>query len=109
MGSFYDWVVSLRSVSLSVIKLFRSFPVMVISGHGHFRSFSFFNQWLISVIVISGHYRFCNPCLIFAPKLLNQHALKGQKILAQGNALGYYGCKPVALKGQKLSSQDNIL
>ena len=31
MGSFYDWVVSLRSVSLSVIKLFRSFQVMVIS------------------------------------------------------------------------------
>ena len=27
----------------------------------------------------------------------------------QGNALGYYGCKPVALKGQKLSSRDNIL
>ena len=63
MGSFYDWVVSLRSVSLSVIKLFRSF--------------SFFNQWLIS-----------------AQKLQDQHALKGQKLLAQGNALGYYGCKP---------------
>ena len=78
MGSFYDWVVSLRSVSLSVIKLFRSF--------------SFFNQWLIS-----------------AQKLQDQHALKGQKLLAQGNALGYYGCKPVALKGQKLSSRDNIL
>ena len=30
------------------------------------------------------------------------HALKGQKPLAQGNALGYCGCKPVALKGQKL-------
>ena len=26
-----------------------------------------------------------------------QHALKGQKLLAQGNALGYYGRKPVAL------------
>ena len=25
------------------------------------------------------------------------HALKGQKLLAQGNALGYYGRKPVAL------------
>ena len=37
------------------------------------------------------------------------HALKGQKLLAQGNALGYCGCKPVALKGQKLSSRDNIL
>ena len=92
MDSFYDWVVSLRSVSLSVIKLFRSFPVMVIFGHGHFRSFSFFNQWLIS-----------------AQKLQDQHALKGQKLLAQGNALGYCGCKPVALKGQKLSSRDNIL
>ena len=78
MGSFYDWVVSLRSVSLSFF--------------GHFRSFSFFNQWLIS-----------------AQKLQDQHALKGQKLLAQGNALGYCGCKPVALKGQKLSSRDNIL
>ena len=26
-----------------------------------------------------------------------QYALKGQKLLAQGIALGYYGCKPVAL------------
>ena len=26
-----------------------------------------------------------------------QHALKGQKLLAQGNALGNYGHKPVAL------------
>ena len=25
------------------------------------------------------------------------HALKGQKLLAQGNALGNYGSKPVAL------------
>ena len=33
-----------------------------------------------------------------------QHALKGQKLLAQGIALGYYGSKPAALKGQKLSS-----
>ena len=30
------------------------------------------------------------------------YALKGQKLLAQGNALGNKGCKPVALKGQKL-------
>ena len=30
------------------------------------------------------------------------HALKGQKLLAQGSALGIYGRKPVALKGQKL-------
>ena len=27
----------------------------------------------------------------------SQHALKGQKLLAQGNALGYYERKPVAL------------
>ena len=32
-----------------------------------------------------------------------QHALKGQKLLAQGTALGYYDRKPVALQGQKLS------
>ena len=31
-----------------------------------------------------------------------QHALKGQKLLAQGIALGNHGRKPVALKGQKL-------
>ena len=31
------------------------------------------------------------------------HALKGQKLLAQGNTLGTDGRKPVALKGQKLS------
>ena len=31
-----------------------------------------------------------------------QHALKGQKLLAQGSALGYHVRKPVALKGQKL-------
>ena len=30
------------------------------------------------------------------------YALKGQKLIAQGIALGYYGRKPVALKGQKL-------
>ena len=30
------------------------------------------------------------------------HALKGQKLLAQGIALGNYGRNPVALKGQKL-------
>ena len=29
--------------------------------------------------------------------MLAPHALKGQKLLAQGNALGYYGRKPVAL------------
>ena len=30
------------------------------------------------------------------------YALKGQKLLAQGNTLGNKGRKPVALKGQKL-------
>ena len=33
-----------------------------------------------------------------------QYALKGQKLLAQGIALGNHGRKFVALKGQKLSS-----
>ena len=27
----------------------------------------------------------------------SQHALKGQKLIAQGNALGNYGRKPVAM------------
>ena len=35
--------------------------------------------------------------------VLHPHALKGQKLLAQGIALGICGCKLVALKGQKLS------
>ena len=35
-------------------------------------------------------------------KLQKQHALKGQKLLAQGIALGDYGRKTVALQGQKL-------
>ena len=32
-----------------------------------------------------------------AQKLQKQHALKGQKLLAQGSARGYYGRKTVAL------------
>ena len=32
-----------------------------------------------------------------AQKFQKQHALKGQKLLAQGIALGYYGRTPVAL------------
>ena len=28
------------------------------------------------------------------------HALKGQKLLAQGSALGYFDAKPVALSGR---------
>ena len=43
-------------------------------------------------------YHKCNKSLAsFTP-----HALKGQKLLAQGSALGYHVRKPVALKGQKL-------
>ena len=34
-----------------------------------------------------------------------QHALKGQKLLAQGIALGYSGFYEYALKGQKLYKQ----
>ena len=34
--------------------------------------------------------------------LYGWNALKGQKLLAQGNALGYYVRKLVALLGQKL-------
>ena len=37
-----------------------------------------------------------------------QHALKGQKLLAQGNALGYHERKPVALYGQKLYISQRI-
>ena len=37
------------------------------------------------------HTNVC-PTQMYAP-----HALKGQKLLAQGIALGYYGRKPVAL------------
>ena len=37
-----------------------------------------------------------------AQKLQKQHALKGQKLLAQGSALGNHGRKFVALQGQKL-------
>ena len=34
---------------------------------------------------------------ILNSRKLTPHALKGQKLLAQGIALGYYGRKPVAL------------
>ena len=33
---------------------------------------------------------------------ISRHALKGQKLLAQGSALGNVGKNKVALKGQKL-------
>ena len=42
--------------------------------------------------------KFCpiRPVLLHAP-CFAPYALKGQKLLAQGIALGYYGRKPVAL------------
>ena len=39
---------------------------------------------------------------------IKQHALKGQKLLAQGIALGNNDSKRVALKGQKLSNTRKI-
>ncbi len=39
-----------------------------------------------------GHFIYYSSFSSFAP-----HALKGQKLLAQGSALGYFGRKPVAL------------
>ena len=45
------------------------------------------NQKLLFQVGSSLKFRkFCAP-----------HALKGQKLLAQGSALGYFGRKPVAL------------
>ena len=41
-----------------------------------------------SIVIILSYWTFAS----FAP-----HALKGQKLLAQGNALGNYGRNPVAL------------
>ena len=52
---------------------------------------------------------------LFAPHALNeqkpikQHALKGQKLLAQGSALGYFVRNLVALKGQKLYILQRII
>ena len=37
-----------------------------------------------------------------------QHALKGQKLLAQGSALGYHVPKPVACKGKSIKTPGNI-
>ncbi len=39
-----------------------------------------------------GHFIYYSSFVNFAP-----HALKGQKLLAQGSALGYFGRKSVAL------------
>ena len=49
------------------------------------------------------HALYCpiRPVLLHAP-CFAPYALKGQKLLAQGIALGNYGRKLVALKGQKL-------
>ncbi len=38
------------------------------------------------------HTPYKAPYVLYGP-----YALKGQKLLAQGIALGYHGCKPVAL------------
>ena len=51
---------------------------------------------------------------LFAPHALNgqkpiKHALKGQKLLAQGSALGYFVRNLVALKGQKLYILQRII
>ena len=52
---------------------------------------------------------------LFAPHALNgqkpikQLALKGQKLLAQGSALGYFVRNLVALKGQKLYILQRII
>jgi len=43
------------------------------------------------------HVEIITPCAVE----ITQYALKGQKLLAQGDALGDYGRQPVALKGQK--------
>ena len=54
---------------------------------------------------LAAHGRSFSTCTVeFTP-----YALKGQKLLAQGIALGNYEHKPVALKGQKLynTSQPN--
>ena len=44
-----------------------------------------------------------------AQKLQKQHALKGQKLLAQGSALGIMAKNKDALKGQKLCILPGIL
>ena len=38
---------------------------------------------------------------------ITQHALKGQKLLAQGSALGYYVRKLVALTGRQVCEHNN--
>jgi|GEM_PF-527770 len=42
------------------------------------------------------HVEIITPCAVE----ITQYALKGQKLLAQGDALGDYGRQPVALKGR---------
>ncbi len=39
---------------------------------------------------------------------ITQYALKGQKLLAQGDALGDYGRQPVALKGRVFKNRIKI-
>ena len=65
------------------------------------------------IIFIIPHYRHRN-LLVRQKKStctveFTQYALKGQKLLAQGIALGNYEHKPVALKGQKLYNYGTII
>ncbi|MCW4083842.1 hypothetical protein [Segatella copri] len=45
------------------------------------------------MIILFKFRKFCST----RPESFAPHALKGQKLLAQGIALGYYGRNPVAL------------
>ena len=64
------------------------------------------NQKLLFKVDSLLKFRKCTKLRItasFAP-----HALKGQKLLAQGNALGYYGRKPSPCKGKSFKTPGNL-
>lgn len=50
------------------------------------------------------HVEIITPCAVE----ITQYALKGQKLLAQGDALGDYGRQPVALKGRVFKNRIKI-
>ena len=52
---------------------------------------SYHSQQLQEVITLNSRKK------LLMSRLFSPHALKGQKLLAQGNALGYFVRKPVAL------------
>ena len=58
---------------------------------------SCYNKTSIHVPITMIHVEIITTCAVE----ITQYALKGQKLLAQGDALGDYGRQPVALKGQK--------